>query len=126
MRILVEKFAVAKATQFFTDTDIEEMDNLVGIGYKGNREEVMNANKAFHEKIVNAAKNGLMIEIFNQMQSIIYLFRKVVLSYKRPGLIDEHKAIVTAIKDRDTKAAGKLIEDHLQADLDFALYYLRK
>lgn len=86
----------------------------------------MVANKAFHEQIVNATNNNLMIETFNQMQSIIYLFRRTVLSYKRPGLIDEHKDIVESIKNRDTKEAEKLIEEHLKADLEFALYFLRK
>jgi len=126
MRILIEKFAIAKATQFFMDNDLEEMEKLVEVGYTGNHEEVMEANKAFHEKIVNATTNTLMIETFYQMQSIIYLFRKTVLSYKRPGLIDEHKEIVRAIKNRDTKTAEQLIEEHLKADLEFALHYLRK
>lgn len=126
MRILIEKYAIGKAMQFFTDNEIEEMERLVEIGYTGNHEEMMAANKAFHEQIVNATNNNLMIETFNQMQSIIYLFRRTVLSYKRPGLIDEHKDIVESIKNRDTKEAEKLIEEHLKADLEFALYFLRK
>ncbi|MCU9613012.1 GntR family transcriptional regulator [Caldibacillus lycopersici] len=126
MRILIEKYAIVKAVQFFTDSDVEEMERLVEIGYSGTKEETMEANKAFHERIVAATKNDVMIDYFNQMQSIIYLFRKTVLHYKRPGLIDEHKAIVDAIKDRDASRAERLIEEHLQADLDFALYYLRK
>ncbi|WP_257347340.1 GntR family transcriptional regulator [Pseudalkalibacillus decolorationis] len=125
MRILIEKFAVAKATQFFSPSDIEELENYVEIGYSGELEAKMDVNKSFHEKIVNGTKNKMMIEYFNQMQSIIYLFRKTVLSYKRPGLIDEHKEIVTAIKERDTERAEKLIVEHLKADLEFGLYYLR-
>ncbi|WP_156856350.1 GntR family transcriptional regulator [Oceanobacillus sp. AG] len=126
LRILIEKYAIVKATQFFTDDDIKIMEDLVEIGYTGDSEEVMEANKLFHEKIVNATKNNFMIETFNQMQSIIYLFRKTVLYQKRPGLIDEHKEIVLAMKDRDGEKAERLIEDHLKADLEFALYYLRR
>lgn len=126
LRILIEKYAIVKATQFFTDDDIKIMEDLVEIGYTGDSEEVMEANKLFHEKIVNATKNNFMIETFNQMQSIIYLFRKTVLYQKRPGLIDEHKEIVLAIKDRNGEKAERLIEDHLKADLEFALYYLRR
>lgn len=126
LRILIEKYAIVKATQFFTDDDIKIMEDLVEIGYTGDSGEVMEANKLFHEKIVNATKNNFMIETFNQMQSIIYLFRKTVLYQKRPGLIDEHKEIVLAIKDRNGEKAERLIEDHLKADLEFALYYLRR
>jgi len=126
MRILIEKFAVVKAVQFFTSSDIEELDSYVEIGYTGEIQEKMDANKSFHEKIVNGTKNQLMIEYFNQMQSIIYLFRKTVLDYNRPGLIDEHRDIVKAIKDKNLTEAEQLIEAHLKADLEFALYYLRE
>jgi len=126
MRILIEKFAVVKAAQFFTSSDIEELDRYVEIGYTGEIQEKMDANKSFHEKIVNGTKNQLMIEYFNQMQSIIYLFRKTVLDYNRPGLIDEHRDIVKAIKDKELTKAEQLMEAHLKADLEFALYYLRE
>src|SRR5690625_1050910 len=126
LRILIEKYAVVKATNFFTDDDFKEMDKFVDIGYTGNSEETMDANKMFHEKIVNATKNNFMIETFNQMQSIIYLFRKTVLNYNRPGLIDEHKDIVLAMKERDAEKTEKLIEKHLIADIELALYYLRR
>ena len=126
MRTLIEKFAVTKAAQFFTEQDIAEMEEYVNIGYTGEQKETMEANQAFHEKIVSATKNKVMIETFDQMHSIIYLFRKTVLLYKRPSLIDEHKEIVEAIKQRDTVLAEKLIEKHLKADLEFTLYYLRQ
>lgn len=125
LRILIEKFAVIRATHFFTEDDLREMERLVEIGYTGDSKEVMNANKLFHEKIVKATKNNFMIETFNQMQSIIYLFRKMVLTHKRPGLIDEHREIVLAMKKRDAKKAEALMEQHLKADLEFAMYYLR-
>lgn len=125
LRILIEKYAVTKAAHFFTEEDIKEIEELVKIGYEGNNDDIMNANKQFHEKIVHATKNNLMIDTFNQMQSIVYLFRKTVLNHKRPGLIDEHSKIVTAIKEKDAEKAKQLIEEHLQADLEFGLYYLR-
>lgn len=125
LRILIEKYAIGRATLFFTDDNIKEMKELVEIGYTGSNEEVIEANKTFHEKIVHATKNTFMIETFDQMQSIVYLFSKTVLNHQRPGLIDEHHAIVSAMQDRDTKKTEKLIEEHLKADLEFGLYYLR-
>lgn len=126
LRILIEKHAVAKAALYFTKEDYNEMDEFVEIGYKGNSDEAMHVNKMFHEKIVSATKNNFMIETFDRMQSIIYLFRKTVLNHNRPGLINEHKEIVKAMKERNTEKAKLLIEEHLKADLEFALYYLRK
>ncbi|MBS4196341.1 FCD domain-containing protein [Bacillus sp. FJAT-49870] len=58
------------------------------------------------------------------MKSIIYLFRKTVVLHQRPRLIEEHEEIYEAIKARDGQAAKQLMENHLQADLDFCLHIL--
>ena len=59
------------------------------------------------------------------MKSIIYLFRKTVVLYNRPRLIDEHEEIYEAIKARDGEKAKQLMEIHLKEDLDFCLHILR-
>ena len=85
----------------------------------------MVANERFHEIIVQASGNALMIDTIDRMKSIIYLFRKTVVLYNRPRLIDEHEEIYEAIKARDGEKAKKLMEDHLKEDLDFCLHILR-
>ncbi|MNE70918.1 transcriptional regulator NanR [compost metagenome] len=60
------------------------------------------------------------------MQSIIFLFRKAVVYYKRPFLIDEHESILQAIRARDADTAERLMHEHLQADLDFYLHLGRR
>lgn len=84
----------------------------------------MGANERFHEIIVQASGNSLMIETIDRMKSIIYLFRKTVVLYKRPHLIDEHEEIYNAILARDGETAKQLMETHLQADLDFCLHIM--
>nr|WP_240689048.1 FCD domain-containing protein [Ammoniphilus sp. YIM 78166] len=41
---------------------------------------VMKANEEFHDIIVQASHNPVMVDIIDCMQSIIYLFRKTVSS----------------------------------------------
>ena len=38
--------------------------------------------------------------------------------------IEEHRAIVDALFNRDIELAVSLLEDHLKKDLEFSLYYL--
>ena len=57
-------------------------------------------------------------------ESFIYLFSQTVINKRRPGLIEEHKAIVSALYDRDINLAVTLLENHLKNDLEFSLYYL--
>lgn len=89
-------------------------------------EETMKANKEFHDLIVQSSHNPEMIRIIDQMQSIIYLFRKTVVYHKRPFLIDEHQEIYDAIYSRNGNEAERLMKSHLEADLDFCLHLLRK
>jgi DNA-binding GntR family transcriptional regulator len=84
----------------------------------------MSANKRFHEIIVNASNNPVMIDIIDRMQSTIYLFRKTVVFYNRPHLIDEHEQIYEAIKARDSQKAELLMKKHLQTDLEFCLHQI--
>jgi len=82
----------------------------------------MNANEGFHEIIVQASNNPVMIDIVDCMQSIIYLFRHTVVYYNRPFLIDELENIYKAIKERDGEKAESLMKEHLQSDLDFCIH----
>jgi DNA-binding GntR family transcriptional regulator len=58
------------------------------------------------------------------MQAIIYLFRKTVVIYNRPHLIDEHEEIYEAIKARDGEKAEDLMKKHLESDLNFYLHLM--
>ncbi|TWD95703.1 GntR family transcriptional regulator [Neobacillus bataviensis] len=124
VRILLEGFSAKCAASYLKEDELESLYNCVEIGRKGTVEEIMRANERFHEIIVNASNNQVMIDIIDRMQSTIYLFRKTVVFYNRPHLIDEHEEIYEAIKARDGEKAERLMKSHLQADLDFCLHLI--
>lgn len=126
VRILLEGFASQTAAIYLPEQELNALSQCILIGKKGTTEEVMNANERFHEIIVQASGNSQIIDIINRMQSIIYLFRKTVVLHKRPHLIEEHENIYEAIKAQDSQAAKTLMENHLQADLDFCLHILSR
>ncbi|MDF2065170.1 GntR family transcriptional regulator [Bacillus sp. Cr_A10] len=125
VRILLEGFSAKSAAMYLPEDDLQALSSCIKIGREGKTEEIMEANELFHEIIVRASGNSLMIETIDRMKSIIYLFRKTVVLYKRPHLIDEHEEIYEAIKSRDGEKAKKLMETHLQADLDFCLHIIK-
>lgn len=124
VRGLLEGFSAKAAATYLPEGDLKELSNCIKIGRDGTVEEIMDANERFHEIIVQASGNSLMIDTLDRMKSIIYLFRKTVVLYNRPRLIDEHEEIYQAIKARDGEVAKKLMEDHLKEDLDFCLHIL--
>lgn len=126
VRILLEGFAARHCAAFMTDDSLEKLKRCVDIGRSGNVEEVMAANKEFHEIIVGATHNPVMVDIIDRMQSIIYLFRKTVVYHKRPHLIEEHHDIYEAILNHDGNEAERLMKEHLQLDLEFCLNRMKK
>ncbi|WP_449354232.1 GntR family transcriptional regulator [Virgibacillus natechei] len=124
VRILLEGFSSQAAAIYLPEEKLNLLSQCIKVGREGTTEEVMKANEHFHELIVQASGNSEIIEIINRMKSIIYLFRKTVVLHKRPFLIDEHEEIYKAIIARDGQAAKQLMENHLQADLDFCLHIL--
>ncbi|MEW9503543.1 FCD domain-containing protein, partial [Jeotgalibacillus marinus] len=84
------------AATYMSEEDLALLSECIHMGRTGTVEEIMNANKKFHDLIVQASRNPVMIDIIDRMQSIIYLFRKTVVYHKRPFLIDEHQEIYDA------------------------------
>lgn len=125
VRSLLEGASAKSAATYLAEEDLQSLSECIRMGREGSFEEIMEANERFHEIIVQASGNALMIDTIDRMKSIIYLFRKTVVLNKRPRLIDEHEEIYEAIKARDTERAQQLMEAHLQADLDFCLRILR-
>ena len=124
VRILLEGYSARCAANFLRENEIEKLYAYVEIGRKGTKEEIMSANESFHNDIVKASNNPVMIDIIDRMQAIIYLFRKTVVIYNRPHLIDEHEEIYEAIKARDGEKAETLMKKHLETDLNFYLHIM--
>ena len=125
MRMLIECHAASIAASFMADEDIMRLRECVEIGRIGLPNEVIEANKLFHDLIVRACNNPIMIDTVDRMQSIIYMFSTAVVMYKRPFLIEEHDQICQAIAEHKPELASTLMKKHLEADLEFALHLMK-
>lgn len=124
MRMLIECHAASMAATFMTEEDIAELRKCVDIGRTGLQNEVIEANKRFHDLIVRASHNPIMIDTVDRMQAIIYMFSMAVVMHKRPFLIEEHEQICQAIAAHEPDLASKLMKAHLEADLEFAMHLM--
>jgi DNA-binding GntR family transcriptional regulator len=104
VRILLEGYSAQCAASYLKENELDSLFECVEVGRKGTIEEIMSANEHFHEIIVNASNNTVMIDTIDRMQSIIYLFRKTVVFYNRPHLIDEHEEIYEACASRSRRS----------------------
>jgi DNA-binding GntR family transcriptional regulator len=126
VRILLEGFAAKSAATYMNEQDLNQLKECIHIGRTGAPEDIMEANKQFHDLIVNATNNPVMVDTIERMQSIIYLFRKTVVYHNRPFLIDEHEDIFDAIVAHNGDEAERLMKEHLQADLEFYLHVMER
>ncbi|WP_100397772.1 GntR family transcriptional regulator [Bacillus sp. FJAT-44742] len=122
VRILLESYAARSAASFMTPSEMDELYNCIKVAREGINDEIMAANKRFHDLIVQSSRNQILIDTIERMQSIIFLFRKTVVYHNRPNLIEEHEEMYYAIKKRDPDKAEILMKDHLKADLQFSLH----
>ncbi|CAM3873391.1 GntR family transcriptional regulator [Alkalicoccus chagannorensis] len=121
VRRLLEGHAAARAAAYMTIPEKEELRACVTHAENGQLEERMYWNKQFHEKLVTASGNEVLIEAVSRMEAIVYLFRQTVVYEQRPGLLEEHHAICDAIDAGDRELADTRMKDHLDNDLQFAL-----
>lgn len=122
MRIVIEGYAASKAAKFMIPDNIAIIRSAIEKAKQSeDPEEIINFNKQFHDYIVKESRNPIMIETVNRMQAIIYMFSHAVVFYNRPFLLDEHSNICDAIEKHDPVEANRLMQEHLQADLEFVL-----
>ena len=125
MRILLETHALRKACIVYTEADLEELKRYTEVDIEQEDEAtIIKTNDLFHQKIMKATHNPFIIDTYQKLSSYIYLYSKTVINKRRPGLIEEHRAIVDALFERQHERAIQLLEDHLTKDLEFSLYYL--
>ena len=125
MRILLESHALRKAAIVYTASDLAELRSYTDIDIEHEAEsKIIDINDKFHQKIMHATHNQFILDTYQKYKIFIYLFSQTVINKRRPGLIEEHRAIVDALFNRDIELAVSLLEDHLKKDLEFSLYYL--
>jgi DNA-binding GntR family transcriptional regulator len=123
----LEGMAARLAAKNATD---QQIDELAGLSEKfqgellgDQRDEYSEANIAFHQAIIRLGGSSLILEmtqnLFLHIRAIRTLSLRQVDSATRS--IDEHRAIVVALKTRDAALAEKLVREHtleLAAEVD--------
>lgn len=118
MRLTIESAVTQEACKLATEKDIEDLEENVILQdfYKtsGNFEKIMDLDNRFHEK---------MYQISDKMQCL-YMVRLMNIHFDRlreltletgvtERIVDDHKGILKAIKEKNPEAAKKILEIHL-------------
>lgn len=129
-RLLFEGEAAALAASEITDEELSELEKLVeDIALENQTEggsEV--ADRDFHLLIAKATRNKAIYETIEQLwkqrktsPDSALLYEKARFANIKP-VVDEHSAILKALRNRDPNAARNAMRTHLAAVLDSLLF----
>ena len=124
VRGLLEGFAAEYCATYITEESLLKLEECVKNGFSDDEQIRLESNYLFHQILVEETHNKKLIQIIDQMQSLIRLFRITVTLQKRPRLVSEHEEIYQAIKEGNGSRAKKLIQEHIDKDLNFGLSHL--
>lgn len=120
LRIALEVFAIKLAIERIQQKEIDELKALI----VKMREAVLNKehikasylNTLFHDKIVLASKNMELSEVIEPIKNKIHHFRIISISSNNrlKESFDEHRKILDAIINKDSKLAQELISQHIK------------
>ncbi|WP_144098387.1 FadR/GntR family transcriptional regulator [Croceicoccus sediminis] len=129
-RLLVESEVAALAAAQITDEELRELEELVDQIEQENetadgKEE---ADAAFHLAIAKAARNNALFDAVERLWGLRRTSREAALLHEKARhanikpIVDEHTAILNALKARDPKAARNAMRGHLSQVLESLLF----
>lgn len=129
-RLLVESEAAALAATHITDEELDTLDRLVAEIGRGHGSEDMGegADREFHLGIAQATRNAAIVRIVDDLWALrssspdcAILHAKARAARVKP-IIQEHSAIVAALRSREPGDARAAMRSHLRSVLDQLLF----
>lgn len=120
IRMLIEGLAARWAAEKISDTELSELREAVEFEefYTGRNdtEHLLKLDSRFHDIIFKASKSKTLMHTLSTFHHYVQKARAESLS--TPGrarkVLNEHKAILNAIADKDPKKAEKLTVEHIK------------
>jgi GntR family transcriptional regulator, hexuronate regulon transcriptional repressor len=129
-RLLFEGEAAALAASEVTDEEIGEIERLVSEIARENQDPkgTDKADRAFHLAIARATRNTAVYETIEKLWSLRYTSPEAALLHEKARtanvkpVVEEHTAVLAALRRRDPAAARAAMRAHLSAVLDSLLF----
>lgn len=119
----LETLAAVKAAKMASDTDLKLIDTIFhkmeAAHDKRSPGDEAHLDAEFHLSIIEASHNVIMLHMmrsmFQMLREGVFYNRQVMFKQrtKRATLLDQHRAINTALQARDPEAARQAVEAHL-------------
>ena len=119
----IEALAAERAARLGSDSDLQVIqtvfDKMEASHSKRNPEEEARLDAQFHSAIIEAGHNVVMLHMMRSMYDLlregVFYNRQVMFKQRtsRAALLDQHRAINTALQARDPEGAAQAVRTHL-------------
>ncbi|WP_371324105.1 GntR family transcriptional regulator [Dechloromonas sp. ZY10] len=116
---LLEGRCAFEATQRVKPAELASLkeihDQLENAAREGRIDAFFEANQAFHKRVQELSGNRWLLSVIQDLRKVLKLSRLHSLSLegRLQQSLDEHRAIVAAIANKDAVTAERLMHDHL-------------
>ncbi|MEH7121721.1 GntR family transcriptional regulator [Bacillus sp. JJ1532] len=123
-RLALESKAVALAAVRASEAQINELESILleteeAINRK-EKEEIVACNSGFHELIIHISGNLRLKKLVNELHSLTHYYRLLNLegANRAETILNGHRQIFEAIKERNSEKAAKRLIEHTKEDLE--------
>jgi len=120
----LEGLAGETACRHLDDEELERIcalhQQMVGHYQRKERQAYLHANQQIHERILQASRNPILIEMYNNLSQRIKRIRysmEMNEAFWRKAM-NEHEEMIEALRDRDGKRLGDILRGHLSHKLE--------
>jgi DNA-binding GntR family transcriptional regulator len=119
LRGILEGYAGFLATARMDEAELRSLEEIIALEeaclQEMNVEEFIRLDGEFHDVLYKAAKNNRLYNLLHDLRDYMYRYRVIILRYQRkPQLaVQDHKEMVTSIRNKNAKQVEKLVRKHM-------------
>ncbi|SLN35499.1 putative HTH-type transcriptional regulator YdfH [Falsiruegeria litorea R37] len=118
MRAVLEGTAARMAARTASDIELAELDALnADMATCSDLNQAYHLNRQFHLTLLDAAKNRFLLKSMAGLQRTLLILGPIILSdpTRAAASVEEHEAILRALRARDADAAEAAMRAHIEA-----------
>lgn len=121
VRLVTEGYCARLAADRAEDTDLQQLDDILlatkKVAETRNVEQMMLLDKEFHDTLARAAKNSVLASVLRNLheRSLRFWFISLRDPDHHRRVLDQHRAILDALKSRKPEAAEAAMREHILA-----------
>ena len=119
LRCALEELAIELACERISEDMLKELDRMFIEFQNGIRNVdltvIAELDEKFHDVIYEATQNQKLIQMINNLREQMYRYRLEYIkdANKREAIVEDHRLILEALKNKDVETARKAVRDHI-------------